>query len=113
MYYDEIEQQWNISSSIEESVFGMPLRRLLLRSGCKIITSGTIMTFVVFGKPAIMFQVLGDINVETLGENTLIGYEPGSLVYSWEFSGCPTLRFRQCRMPTLKELLLYRRNATI
>lgn len=113
MYFDETNKQW-ISVSSDVMKFGEKLKDEVTHQGKDIIPAGTVMVFTRSGKPYLMFQMLQDLVLSSARNTTLLYYEKGSIVFlggDGEF--VPTLRFRDCRFPTERELTLYERRATI
>lgn len=116
MIYDKYDDQW-----IDDFhyLYGEKLKNVLIDMGYSVITAGNIMVFSFKKKPYLMFQLLQDLRLdEHLRDVNLIGYEVGSFMYfsTDTFGGkplVPTIRFRDCRMPTKGELNIYNRSKTI
>lgn len=114
MRFNEVDKQW-ISEGADLS-FGESLRVELLKRGVEVIPAGTVMVFAWKGKSYLMFQTLRDLSLDSAKNTTLLYYEKGSIVYTHDeerVEVIPTLRFRDCRMPTEFEYLRYERRATI
>ena len=113
MQYLSNKDQWINSDSY--LFYGEELKDVLIKKGYHVVTAGNIMVFSVKGKPCLMFQLLQDLKLERLKNVGLIGYEKGSVIYFKGFDTfyMPTLRFRDCRMPTAKEFHVYELNRTI
>lgn len=114
MYYNETWGQWVQHSAAVRFKKGSQLIEDLLHKGLDIIPAGTIMVFEWQGRPYMLFQTLLSIELTTSTDTTFVAYEPGSIVKT-NPDACytPTLRLRDCRMPTEKELLRYNSIATI
>lgn len=114
MYYNETWGQWVQHSVAPPFKKGSQLIEDLLHKGLNIIPAGTIMVFEWQGRPYMLFQTLLSIVLTTSTDTTLVAFEPGSIVRT-NPKDCftPTLRLRDCRMPTEKELIRYNTIETI
>lgn len=115
MYYNETWGQWVQRSEAVRFKKGSQLIEDLLHKGLDEIPAGTIMVFEWRGKPYLVFQTLFSIVLTTSTDVTLVGFEPGSIV-RFDSTGdkfVPTLRLRDCRMPTEIELKRYNTIATV
>lgn len=115
MYYNETWGQWVQHSAAVRFKKGSQLIEDLLHKGLDIIPAGTIMVFEWRERPYMLFQTLFSIVLTTCTEVTLVAFEPGSIVRCGSAGDkfVPTLRLRDCRMPTEKELIRYNTIDTI
>ena len=115
MIYNTETQQWTLLPE-EKPCYGQELIAQILSSGKEVLPAGTIMVFEWHGTPYLMFQTLLGIVLPTAAHQTLIAYEPGSVVFfrpTDDKQFVPTLRFRDCRLPNKKEIEFYTRQKTI
>lgn len=115
MVYDKENDQW-----INDGFFlyGEGLKDAILSKGHNVITAGNVMVFTHKSKPYLMFQLLQDLKLDEHLKNIgLIGYEAGSILFNVEAtyyrSIIPTIRFRDCRMPSYREFEDYKKRKTI
>lgn len=113
MYYNESEKQWLASGHSDTMVFGEKLRDEILEPGKEIFPAGMVMVFAFSGKPYMMFQTLQELYIDSLRNSDLVAYENGSIVYLQDREFIPTIRFRDCRIPTLEEYVNYIKQSTI
>lgn len=101
MNYDKVRDQWFSTPPFK---FGVSLLGEIYPNK---IPAGTVMTFYHKERPYMMFQTLLDISC-SIENRSLVYYEPGSTVFLSTLSRVfPTLRFANCRMPTLEEYVRY------
>lgn len=113
MYFDDTNKQW-ISTGSDVMKFGIGLKYEIISQGKDVIPAGTVMVFAWSGKPYLMFQLLQDLVLSSARDTTLLYYEKGSIVFLGEDGKfVPTLRFRDCRIPTENEFRIYERRVTI
>lgn len=115
MEYNIDTKQW-IADRTEVNICGEILKRELLALGATVIPAGSVMVFTKMS-PRLIFQTLEDIPIDPhLRNQTLIAYEVGSAVTLNRVTIVdifPTLRFRDCRMPTLDEFNAYNETTTV
>lgn len=100
MNYDKVRDQWFSTPPFK---FGVSLLGEIYPNK---IPAGTVMTFYHKERPYMMFQTLLDISC-SIENRSLVYYEPGSTVFLGTLPCFPTLRFANCRMPTLEEYVRY------
>lgn len=94
--------------------YGEKLKDILLKQGEEIIYAGTVMVFLMSGKKYMMFQMLHNLPLRDARNASFVGYETGSIVFTHSTSKfVPTIRFRDCRMPTKSEFNEYERRETV
>lgn len=119
MYYNDVHKQWaSLVSTGDMGKFGERLRDELIERRVKMIDAGTVLAFTTRRGQIIMFQTLQNILLaSSLTNQTLIGYEPGSLRYLFTkddtVSIIPTIRFKDCRLPSDAELNEYLRRPSV
>lgn len=107
MWFDTVNQQWFQYTGHTKFNFGTALIDELTHAGSKDIQVGTVMVFVR-GEFTIIFQTLSKLDLFTVNGVSIVPYEPGSIIFVGKrMKGIPTLRFRDCRMPTRAEFDFY------
>lgn len=111
MYYNVANKQWILDRSAEqETLVGMVMAEKVLREGIGKVSSGQVLILTGYN---LAFQTIEDIALQKMKSNTLVGYEPGSLLMLDARKPpkiVPAILFRKCRFPTNEELRIYEEN---
>lgn len=114
MYFEKSTNQWILENIYEaHKIVGMELARKVLNENFRDIDPGQILVFDNHGGyDKVAFQTLEKINLLFVSPIDLVGYEPGSVIsLAYEKSPriIPTLKFGNCRFPTISEYHNYER----
>ena len=107
MWFDTVNQQWFQHGGGAKFNFGTDLIDELLYAGSADIQVGTVMVFER-GEFVVIFQTLSKLDLFIVNGVSIVPYEPGSIIFVGKrMKGIPTLRLRDCRMPTKEEFDFY------